>query len=215
MDTGKHTNSFKTTETSYLYGGPMRILVALECSGMTRDALIAKGHDAWSCDLKPTERPGPHYQCDIREVLYEPWDMMIAHPVCKYLANSGNRWLYEKSGRMELVEQAANFFKLFDRAEHIPLRAVENPIMRHAIERVGRKADQYVHPHFFGSPFQKATGLWLHGLPKLVRTHWPKDYQVEIKQAVWKMPPGPNRETDRSRTDPAIAKAFADQWGNL
>lgn len=192
----------------------MKILIACECSGIIREAFHRQGHDAWSCDLKPSEIPGHHYQCDVREVLYDSWDMLIAHPVCKRLANSGVRWLHERPELMQEVRPAAEFFLLFDKATHIPLRAIENPIMhKYARTYVGRRADQYVHPHFFGSPFQKATGLWLHGLQKLKRTHWPKDYSEPIKQAVWLMGPSKTRETDRSRTDPNIANAMAIQWG--
>lgn len=192
----------------------MKILIACECSGVVRDAFIAEGHDAISCDLKPSERPGPHYQGDVRDVLYESWDMLIAHPVCKYLANSGVRWLHERGERWALMEEGAAFFNLFDRAEHIPRRAVENPVMhKYALERVGRRATQYVHPHFFGAPFQKLTGLWLTGLPLLKRTHFLHDYQTPPKQEVWLEPPGPEREANRSRTKPEFAQAMADQWG--
>lgn len=196
----------------------MRVLVACESSGIVRDAFIRAGHDATSCDLKPTERPGPHHQGDVREVLYRHWDLLIAHPVCRRLANSGVRWLTERPELMAEVQPAAEFFMLFDRAEHIPMRAVENPVQhRYARAYIGRRAEQYVQPHYFGSPFQKATGLWLHGLPKLVRTHWPKDYPAgtKFKQAVWLMGPSPTREEDRSRTDPAIAHAMARTWGAL
>lgn len=190
-------------------------LVACESSGIVRDALIRCGVRAISCDLKPTERPGPHYQGDVRDILGEPWGTLIAHPVCRRLANSGVRWLHERPGYWVDMEAAAEFFLLFDRADHIPRRCVENPIMhKYARARVGRRATQYIQPHFFGSPFQKATGLWLHGLPPLRRTHWPHDYPpgTEFKQAVWLMGPSPTREEDRSRTDPAIAEAMAAQW---
>lgn len=194
----------------------MRVLVACESSGIVRDAFLRRGHDAVSCDLKPTERPGPHHQGDVREILSRHWDLLIAHPVCRRLANSGVRWLHERPEYMAQVRPAAEFFMLFDRATHIPRRAVENPVQhKYARAIIGRKADQYVQPHFFGSPFQKATGLWLTGLPKLARTHWPKDYPAgtSFVQAVWLMGPSPTREEDRSRTDPAIAEAMAAQWG--
>lgn len=197
----------------------MRVLVACESSGIVRDAFLSMGHDAMSCDLKPTERPGPHHHGDVREVLYQPWDLLVAHPVCKRLANSGVRWLKERPELMADVQPAAEFFMLFDRAAHIPRRAVENPVQhRYARAFIGRKADQYVQPHHFGSPFKKATGFWLHGLPKLARTHWwPQDYPAgtELKQAVWLMGPSPTREEDRSRTDSSIAAAMAVQWGRL
>ena len=193
----------------------MRVLVACESSGIVRDEFLKLGHDAISCDLKPTERPGPHHQGDVREILGQPWDLLVAHPVCRRLANSGVRWLHERPEYMAQVRPAAEFFMLFDQAKHIPMRAVENPVMhKYGRAIVGRKADQYFHPHFFGSPFQKLTGLWLHGLPGLIRTHWPKDYPpgTAFVQAVWLMGPSPTREEDRSRTDPLIAKAMAEQW---
>ncbi len=194
----------------------MDILVACESSGIVRDEFIRMGHKAVSCDIKPSERPGPHYQCDAREVIGKPWDMLIAHPVCRRLANSGVRWLHERPEYMAEVKPAAEFFMLFDRAKHIPLRCTENSIMhKYGRELVGRRAEQYVHPHWFGSPFQKATGLWLNGLPPLKRTHWPLDYDVTIKQAVWLMGPSETREADRSRTDPLLARAMAEQWSNL
>lgn len=196
----------------------MKALVACESSGIVRDALLAFGIDAISCDFKDTERPGPHYKGDVRDILGKRWDLLIAHPVCRRLANSGVRWLKERPWLMDEVPAAAEFFLLFDQAKHIPHRATENPVHhKYARAIVGRRAEQYVQPHYFGSPFKKATGFWLHGLPKLQRTHWPKDYPpgTEFKQAVWLMGPSPTREEDRSRTDPAIAAAMAHQWGRM
>lgn len=202
----------------------MKILIACECSGMIRDAFLALGHDAMSCDLKPTQRPGPHHQGDVRDILYQQWDMLIAHPVCKFMANSGNKHLYlriegkwakengKNEERWEKMKAGAEFFNLFDRAEHIPLRCVENPIMNgHALAMVGRTATQFVQPHWFGDPFSKATGLWLTGLKPLVRTHWIEP--SEIEQAVWKIPPSEDREEKRSQTYPGIAGAMSGQWG--
>jgi len=151
-------------------------LIACECSGRIRDAMLARGIRAISCDIKPTRAPGPHLQCDVREILHWPWPGMIAHPVCRYLANSGSKWLYvggQKANgmdfaRWELMRQGAEFYKLFADAEHIPLRAIENPIMHeHAAALVGHRATQFVHPWWFGSPFQKATGFKLYGLEEL------------------------------------------------
>ena len=194
----------------------MRVLIACECSGIVRDAFRARGHDAVSCDLKPSQTPGPHYQCDVREILHETWDIMIAHPVCRYLTNAGVRWLYERPGRWEAMREAAAFFLLLERADHIPQRCVENPIMhRHAIEIIGRKASQYIQPWQFGDPFQKATGLWLTNLPPLrpeqQKADWPAG---AIRQDVWLMPPSADREEKRSLTYPGIARAMAEQWGN-
>ncbi len=203
----------------------MKILIACECSGIVRDAFRALGHDAMSCDLKPTQRPGPHYQGDVRDVLYDRWDALIAHPVCKYMANSGNKHLYlriegkwaKENGineeRWAKMRAGAEFFKLFDRAEHIPLRCVENPIMNgHALAMVGRPATQFIQPWMFGEPFQKATGLWLTGWPKLVPQTSKADFS-QIEQAVWKMPPSDDREEKRSQTYEGIANAMAAQWG--
>ena len=193
----------------------IKILIACECSGQIRNAFLAMGHDAMSCDLKPTRTPGPHYQGDVRDILGDSWDMLIAHPVCKYLTNAGVRWLHERPERWELMREGAEFFKLFDQATHIPKRAIENPIMhKYGLEIIGRKATQFVQPWWFGDPFSKATGWWLTGLPPLVATHKKTDYP-EIKQECWLCPPGPNREELRSKTYPGHAKAIALQWGNL
>lgn len=194
----------------------MKILVACECSGVVRDAFLRYGHDAYSCDLKPAQRPGPHYQGDVRDVLHDDWDMLIAHPVCRYLTNSGVRWLHTEQGRWELMEEGCKFFKLFDEAKHIPLRAVENPVMHgYALNIIGRKATQYVQPWWFGDPFKKMTGLWLHGLPKLEATHTLQDYPEPPKQEVWLMGPSEDREEKRSKFYPCFADALAQQWGAL
>mgnify|MGYP001557950427 CR=1 FL=1 len=190
----------------------MKVLIACERSGIIRDQFIRRGHQAISCDLHPSRRPGPHWQGDVREILGESWDLLIAHPVCRYMANSGVRWLHERPERWALMLDGCEFFKLFDRAKHIRYRCVENPIIhKYALSLIGRRADQFVHPHFFGDPFSKATGLWLTGLPPLKRTHWIE--RADIRQACWLEPPGPEREERRSETYPAIANAMAEQWG--
>lgn len=190
----------------------MRILIACEYSGVVRDAFIARGHDARSCDFLPTEKPGPHYQCDVREVLSLGWDLLIAHPTCTYLCNSGVRWLHTDPTRWAKMKEAAEFFRFLDQYEAIPLRAIENPIMHgHALQIVGRKATQYVQPWMFGHGESKATGLWLTGLPNLTPTNI-----VEGREArIHKMPPGPDRWKERSRTFQGIADAMAEQWGKL
>lgn len=192
----------------------MRVLIACECSGVFRDAFLALGHDAVSCDLKPTRKPGPHYHGDVRDILYEPWDLLIAHPVCKYLANSGVQWLHQNPERWELMQKGAEFFRLFDNAKHIPKRAIENPIMhKYGIRLIGKRATQFVQPWMFGDPFSKATGWWLTGLPKLTPTHKKSDYDIEIKQECWLTPPGPNREEIRSTSYPGMASVAALTWG--
>lgn len=210
----------------------MKILVACERSGRIRDALIALGHEAWSCDTKPTRVPGPHLQCDVRDVLYDAWDGLIAHPVCKYLTNAGAKHLYRRIDgiwakehgpdpeRWRLMREGANFFNIFRDATHIPLRGIENPIMhghaRKLIELDGQRVKpQYVQPWWFGDAFSKATGWWLYGLPKLRPEYarsWYSDRGIEIKQACWLMPPSDDREEKRSETYPGMARAVAEQW---
>jgi hypothetical protein len=197
----------------------MNILVACERSGIVRDALIAAGHNAISCDLHPSRAPGPHLQCDVRRVLHRPWDGMVAHPVCRYLTNAGVRWLHSDPDRWPLMEKAAAFFRMLDsgpEVQHIPRRAVENPIMHeYAAAIIGRRADQFVHPWWFGSPFQKATGFHLTGLKPLPREYeraWYAGRGIPIKQAVWLMGPSEDREEKRSQTDPQVARAIAQYW---
>ncbi len=207
----------------------MRVLIACEFSGIVRDAFLERGHDAVSCDVLPTERPGPHLQADIRAVLAQtiiPWDLMIAHPPCTYLANSGVRWLYGGKGttvdrtRWIAMEEAAVFFANLLTA---PIRrvAVENPIMhKYAKGQIrfhagGPAIDDVeitsVQPWQFGTPETKATQLWLRNLPPLVPTNVVDGRTPRVHFAS----PGPNRWKERSRTDPNIAAAMAEQWGNL
>ena len=197
----------------------MNILVVCERSGILRDALRARGHCAVSCDLKPSRRPGPHLECDVREVLHHPWNAMISHYTCRYMTNAGVRWLHERPERWGMMCEAARFFRMLDsgpEVQHIPLRAAENPIMhRYAAEIVGRRADQFVHPWWFGSPFQKATGFHLTGLAPLPREFtraWYAERGIEIEQKVWKMGPSEDREEKRSETDPQVARAIAQYW---
>ncbi len=189
-----------------------RVLVACEFSGIVRDAFIAAGHDAISCDLLPSERPGPHIQGDVRPLLREPWDLVIAHPPCTYLANSGVRWLYRDGRRDEdrwaRMAEAAEFFHECLLA-NAPRVCVENPVMhRHAGIR---KANQFIQPWQFGHGEVKATGLWLRGLPLLE----PTEIVDGRTPRVHHMSPGPDRWRERSRTFPGIAAAMADQWGDF
>ncbi len=182
----------------------MRVLVACEYSGTVRDAFIARGHDAWSCDLLPTERPGPHYQEDVREIIADmQWDLMIAHPPCTHLAVSGARWWKDK-----LFEQgeALDFVRFLMDAP-IPRIAIENPISK--ISTAIRKPDQIIQPWQFGHGETKATCLWLKGLPKLV----PTDIVDGREARIHKMPPSKDRWKERSRTYQGIADAMAAQWG--
>lgn len=181
----------------------MKILVACEYSGAVRDAFIARGHDAMSCDLLPTERDGPHYQGDVRDVLGNGWDLMIAHPPCTHLAVSGARWFKDKQAEQA---EALDFVRLL-MAAPIPRIAVENPVS--IISSRIRKPDQVIQPWQFGHGETKATCLWLQGLPLLM----PTDIVDGREARVHRMPPGPDRWKERSRTFPGIAAAMAEQWG--
>ena len=180
----------------------MRILVACEYSGVVRDAFLARGHDAVSCDLLPTDAPGPHYQGDVRDMLNDGWDLMVAHPPCTHLAVSGARWFKEK--RQEQAE-ALDFVRLLLDAP-IARIALENPVS--IISSRIRKPDQIIQPWQYGHGETKATCLWLKGLPLLQ----PTDIVEGREGRVWKMPPSPTRWKDRSRTYTGIAAAMADQW---
>lgn len=181
----------------------MRVLVACEYSGRVRDAFIARGHNAMSCDLLPTESLGPHYQGDVRDVIDDGWDLMIAHPPCTHLAVSGARWFKDK--RVEQAEALAFVRMLLDAP--IQRIALENPVS--IISSAIRKPDQTIQPWQFGHGETKATCLWLKRLPKLTPTNI-----VEGREAkVHRMPPGPDRWKDRSRTYQGIADAMAEQWG--
>ena len=180
----------------------MRVLVACEFSGIVRDAFIARGHDAVSVDLLPSERPGPHIQGDVRQYLRAGWDLMIAHPPCQHLAVSGARWFAEK--RQEQSEALAFVQGLLDAP--IPRIALENPVS--VISTRIRKPDQIIQPWQFGHGETKATCLWLKGLPPLVPTHIVEGRKPRVHHAS----PGPDRWKERSRTLPGIAEAMAAQW---
>lgn len=197
----------------------MRVLVACEFTGTVRRAFYAAGHDAWSCDIDPAEDGGPHLQCDVRDVLDLGWDLMIAHPPCTRLANSGVRWLDKPpAGRTltgvwaELVEGAQLFADMWNAP--IPRIAVENPVMhRYAkmlIEGYAPPA-QTIQPWQFGHGETKRTCLWLRNLPPLV----PTDIVEGREARVHLCPPGPTRGKERSRFYSGIAAAMADQWGRL
>ena len=181
----------------------MRVLVACEYSGRVRDAFRALGHDAMSCDLLPTEVEGPHHMGDVTELLHMGWDLMIAHPPCTHLAVSGSRWFKDKV--KEQAEALVFVQTLMDAP--IPRIAIENPIS--VISSRIRKPDQIIQPWQFGHGETKATCLWLKGLPKLTPTN-----VVEGREArVHRMPPGPDRWKERSRTYSCVAEAMAAQWG--
>ena len=182
----------------------MRVLIACEFSGIVRDAFIAAGHDAVSCDLLPTESPGPHIICDAVTCAYQPgrWDLMIAHPPCTHLAVSGARWFKDKQD-----EQASALQLVRDlMASPIDRIALENPVS--IISSRIRKPDQIIQPWQFGHGETKATCLWLKNLPKLVPTDIVPGREAKVHRA----PPSPDRWKIRSRTYPGIAKAMAAQW---
>jgi len=188
----------------------MRVLVGCEESGRVRDALLALGHDAYSCDLLPTRsRPERHFQCDVLTILDQGWDMAIFHPVCRYLANSGVRWLHTDPSRWPKMFDGADFFLSLLNAP-IPKVAVENLVMhKYAKRLIGRNADFSLQPYEHGDPFTKRTCFWTRNLPKIV----PTNIVSERTAKVHLMPPGPDRERLRSETEPGVAAALAMQWG--
>lgn len=198
----------------------MRVLVACEFSGVVRDAFRKRGHDAWSCDIEASEAPGPHYQCDVMEILDNKWDLMIAHPPCTYLANSSSKHLY-KDGRKENgrdparwrgLRNGALFFRELLTTPKVKKKAVENPVMLgYAMDIIGFGPSQIIHPWWFGHPELKATGLWLDELPLLQPTRVCDPTKLQAR--IHRMAPGPNRQKDRSRTYQGIADAMAEQWG--
>lgn len=196
----------------------MRVLVACEYSGKVREAFRKLGHDAWSCDLLPADDGSPyHYQGDVFDIINDGWDLMIAHPPCTYLTNAGVSWLYRKEGRWEQMREGAEFFKLLMDAP-IPKIAVENPIMhKYAVEIIGRRQDQVIQPWMFGHMEQKATCLWLKGLPLLKPTNDVKEEMLklpkEVIQRLHYLPPSKDRWKIRSETYQGIADAMAAQWG--
>lgn len=184
----------------------MRVLVACEYSAVVRDAFRAKGHDAWSADLLPTEGdPRWHIEGDVLPHLQDDWDLMIAHPPCTHLAVSGARWFKDK---LPEQEEALEFVRLLLGAP-IPRIALENPVS--IISTRIRKPDQTIQPWQFGHGEVKRTCLWLKGLPLLK----PTDVVVGREAKVHKMPPGPNRWKERSRTYTGVAEAMATQWSNI
>jgi site-specific DNA-cytosine methylase len=194
----------------------LRVLVACEYSGTVREAFAARGHDAMSCDILPTDRPGKHYQGDVRDVLDDGWDLMICHPPCTYLSVSGIHWNNRGRG-WEDTEKALDFVRLLMGA-NIPRIALENPVS--IISSKIRKPDQIIHPHQFGHDASKATCLWLKNLPKLQATESVPPRMVNGKPR-WanqtdggqnKLAPSDDRWKLRSTTYQGIAEAMADQW---
>jgi len=200
----------------------MKILVACEESQTVTLELLKLGHDAYSCDIEPCSggRPDRHLHGDVLNWLYDDWGMIIAHPPCTYLTNTGVCWLTgknKKPGRWGQLDEGAQFFKMFldHPCEKI---AIENPIMhKYAIDRIGgKKHDQLVQPYMFGHLERKATCFWLKGLPPLIQTDNVKDEMLKLpkrdQQRLHYLPPSKDRAKLRSKTYTGIAKAIASQW---
>ena len=195
----------------------MHILIACEYSGTVRDAFIAKGHDAMSCDLLPTDVPGPHYQGDVFDIINNGWDMMIAHPPCTYLSVSGMHWTARGLRDPQLTEDALEFVTRL-MAASIPRIAVENPIS--VISSRIRKPDQIINPWQFGHDASKRTCLWLKDLPLLTPTdiveprivNGKKRWANQTDSGQNRLPPSDDRWKIRSETYTGIAQAMADQW---
>jgi site-specific DNA-cytosine methylase len=181
----------------------IKILIACEFSGIVREEFLKLGHDAWSCDLLPSEIKGNHYQCDVREILSLGWDLMIAHPPCTHLAVSGARWFKNKKDEQK---DALYFVKILLNAPIYKI-ALENPVS--VISSKIRKPDQIIQPWMFGHGETKKTCLWLKNLPRLSPTNIVDGREPKIH----KMPPSKDRWKERSRTYKGIAAAMAEQWG--
>jgi hypothetical protein len=196
----------------------LKVLVACEYSGRVRDAFIKRGHTAMSCDLLPTDSSGPHYQGNVLDIINDGWDLMIAHPPCTYMTNSGVSWLHKDPTRWALLDDAAKFFNMLLDAP-IKSIAIENPIMhKYAKERIGnRKQNQVIQPWMFGHMEQKGTCLWLKNLPLLQPTNNVKDAMMKLpnneRQRLHYLPPSKDRWKLRSTTYQGIADAMAAQWG--
>lgn len=188
----------------------MRVLVACEYSGIVRDAFLAKGHDAWSCDLLPSEtETNRHVRTDCMKIIeWGDWDLVIMHPPCTALAVSGNRWygtgMEKNQDRIEAIGWTTKLWE-------VATQRYEKVCMENPVGVLPFKPTQYIQPWMFGHGETKKTGLWLHGLPKLE----PTNVVEGREQRIWKMSPGPDRGKERSRFYTGIAEAMADQWGNL
>lgn len=208
----------RTSPTTLGHG--MRVLVACEFSGRVRDAFIRHGHDAVSCDLLPTDTPGPHFECDVIDVLRNGWNLMIAHPPCTYLCASGLHWNKRDPSREVKTQRALEFIRVLMSAP-ITSIAIENLVGR--IGTAIRPASQYIQPYEFGHDASKRTGLWLTNLPKLKPTYYIEPRFVNGKYR-WgnqtdsgqnKLAPSADRWKERSMTYIGIAEAMAEQWGSL
>lgn len=192
----------------------MKILIACEFSGIVRDAFLKRGHDVMSCDLLPTESPGPHYQGDVFDIINDGWDMMIAHPPCTYLSNAGARFMYPggvlDKKRLGKAQNGKRFFLDLFNAK-IDKIAIENPVPTKIIGLP--KYNQIVQPYYFGDMVQKKTCLWLKKLPPLVYTNAITGIPQSTKiPGNWFNKGGNDRQKNRSKFFPGIAQAMAEQW---
>lgn len=184
----------------------MKVLIACEESGRVRDAFLARGHDAVSCDILPSSAPGPHHHGDVEGILDEGWDLMVGFPPCTALAVSGA--LHFAAKRADGRQQEAERFFLALANAPIPRIAIENPVG--IMSTRWRKPDQIIQPYMFGDPWRKTTCLWLKGLPLLTPTRVVK-YHARMQG--WHGTLGAERQRLRSQTYPGIARAMAEQWG--
>lgn len=199
----------------------MRVLIGCEFSGIVREAFASWGHDAWSCDLLPTEKPGNHIQGSVLDVLDDGWDLAVMHPPCTYLCSMGIWWNHKRPERWEETRKAKAFVEAIWAAP-IPKMALENPIGY--LGTHWRKSDQIINPWMFGDEANKPTCLWLRGLPKLTPTKIVDKGKFYVKKngarmSAWSHITSGTRKEERariaSRTFPGIAEAMAEQWGLL
>lgn len=189
----------------------MKVAVICEFSGIIRDAFLARGHDAISCDLEPTLRPGPHLQGDCRSFDFSSYDLIIAHPPCTYLCNSGVQWLHKRKQYNQLLVAADFFLYLYNLGTRV---CIENPLMHgYAKSLINIQYTQRIQPWQFGHCESKTTCLWLKNLPTLIPSLIVPKYL--IKQSIHTMSRSASRSKKRSITYPGIAEAMAEQWGSL
>jgi len=195
----------------------MKVLVACEFSGTVRDAFIKAGHDAWSCDIIETEKPGPHYKEDaLKAIKRKKWDLLIAHPPCTFLSNAGGHYLKNNPERMKQMKRAARFFNQLLTAD-IERIVIENPVQHGPARALIRKYDQIIQPHYFGEPEKKTICLWVKGLPLLQPT---RHIEVRPRKTYQKTNGRPynvyfhngKNSKERARFFQSIAKAMAQQW---
>jgi len=195
----------------------MKVLIGCEESGIMRDAFIAMGHDAMSCDLQPTRRPGPHYQGDIMDLKDEHFDLGIFHPVCKYLTNAGVRWLHSDITRWAKLFEGCSFFNEL-KEFNCDRMAIENPLPHKYARALVGDYTQIVQPYMFGDMRSKGTCWWLYNLPELLETNNVRQEMLLLPKseshACHYASPGPERERIRSESHHGMCAAAASQWGS-